>query len=125
MCSDLAGVKPRTVLKWADEFKKTKGYFKRDGRGVYEREWIFNEEDLKLKLLRWLKSQKRLTINSIRRYINDGFFEGEGGMMKLKRYNLTLPISASTIHSWVTKLGCTYERHSQSYYTDGHERPDV
>ncbi|CAM9286210.1 unnamed protein product [Sphacelaria rigidula] len=46
-------------------------------------------------------------------------------MMKLERYNLTLPISASTIHSWVTKLGCTYERHSQSYYTDGHERPDV
>ena len=23
------------------------------------------------------------------------------------------------------KLGCTYERHTQSYYTDGHERPDV
>ncbi|CAM9804140.1 unnamed protein product [Sphacelaria rigidula] len=86
---------------------------------------MFNEEDLKLKLLRWLKSQKLLTINSIRRYIKYGFYEGEGGMRKLERYNLTLLISASTIHSWVTKLGCTYERHSQSYYTDGHERHDV
>ncbi|CAM9757798.1 unnamed protein product [Sphacelaria rigidula] len=46
-------------------------------------------------------------------------------MMQLERYSLTLPISASTIHSCVTKLGCTYERHSQSYYTDGHERPDI
>ncbi|CAM9740489.1 unnamed protein product, partial [Sphacelaria rigidula] len=95
------------------------------GRGVYEREWILSEDNLKLKLLRWLKSQKQVTINAVHRYVNGGLFKGEGGMLKLDRCHSTLHIPTSTVHSWVTKLGCTYERHSQSYYTDGHERPDV
>lgn len=45
--------------------------------------------------------------------------------MMLEKYNLIVPIARCTIHSCLKKLGCTYERHSQSYYTDGHERPDV
>ncbi|CAM9852217.1 unnamed protein product [Sphacelaria rigidula] len=46
-------------------------------------------------------------------------------MLKLDQYHLTLPISTSMVYSWVTKLGCTYEGHSQTYFTDGHERPVV
>lgn len=46
----------------------------------------------------------------------------EGGIMKLVSYGLSLPISLSTIHSWMIRLGC---KHKPSYYTDGHERPGL
>lgn len=46
-------------------------------------------------------------------------------MLKLAGHGLSLPVSQSTIHSWMIKLGCKYDRARQSYYTDGHERPGV
>lgn len=52
-------------------------------------------------------------------------FANEGGIEKLEEYELTFPVSLSTVHSWMIRLGCKYDRHRQSYYTDGHERPDV
>ncbi|CAN0586689.1 unnamed protein product, partial [Laminaria digitata] len=43
----------------------------------------------------------------------------------LEKYGLSLPISTSTTHSWMIKLGCTYDRAKQWFYTDAHEREDV
>ncbi|CAN0187432.1 unnamed protein product [Laminaria digitata] len=117
--------KPSTILGWVREFNRLGGFFSRDARGVHEREWILSEKDLKLQLLAWLKKQKRVTVQRVHKYVNEVLLAREGGLLKLGEYNLTLPISRSTIHSWMIKLGCTYERHTQSYYTDGHERPDV
>lgn len=37
---------PETILSWVRQFRQLGGYFKRDGRGVREREWILSEEDL-------------------------------------------------------------------------------
>ena len=45
--------KPSTILGWVRQFR-TLGHFKRDGRGVHEREWILSEEDIRLELLQWL-----------------------------------------------------------------------
>ena len=44
---------------------------------------------------------------------------------RLDKYGLSSPVSSTTVHSWMVKLGCTYDRAGQSYYTDGHERKDV
>ena len=43
----------------------------------------------------------------------------------LEKYGLTLPISTSTTHSWLIKLGCKYDRAHQSFYTDARERKNV
>lgn len=53
------------------------------------------------------------------------YLQWRGGDERLEKYKLTLPISESTINLCMRKLGCTYERHKQSYYNDGNERPDV
>ncbi|CAN0548277.1 unnamed protein product, partial [Laminaria digitata] len=101
--------KPRTMLAWVREFGRLGGYFKRDGRGVREREWILSEEDLELDLLNFLKSQKRVSVKKAREYVNNVLLASEGGNLALEKYGLSLPISTSTTHSWMIKLGCTYD----------------
>ena len=63
--------KPRTILAWVREFRKLDGYLKRDGRGLHERGWIMSEEDLVLKLMKWLKNLKRVSVKKVREYINN------------------------------------------------------
>lgn len=43
----------------------------------------------------------------------------------LAKYGLKLPIPMKTTNAWMRKLGCKHDKVRQSYYTDGHERPDV
>lgn len=57
--------------------------------------------------------------------MKEELFSKEGGNLKLGKCGLTLPISLSTTHSWMIRLGYKYDRHNQSYYhSDGHERDD-
>lgn len=58
-------------------------------------------------------------------YVNNVLFAREGAMTQLAKYGLTLPISQTTPHSWMIKLGCKFDHAKQSYYTDSHERADV
>ena len=116
---------PSTILSWERQFRTLGGYFKRDCRGLREREWILSEEDLSMELLRWLKEQKRVTTKKTHKFVNEQLFAREGGLLKLAEYGLSLPISTTTINVWMHKLGCKHDKVRQSYYTDGHERPDV
>ena len=114
-----------TILSWTRPFGDLGVFFKRDCRGVREREWILSEEDLSMEQLGWLKAQKRVTTKSTHKFVNEVLLAREGGILKLAKYGLSLPISTTTINVWMRKLGCTHDRVKQSYYTDGHERPDV
>ncbi|MEP6389023.1 MAG: hypothetical protein ABJ056_03770, partial [Halioglobus sp.] len=115
---------PETILSWVRQFRQLGGYFKRDGRGVRERKWILSE-DLSMDLLGWLKAQKRDSTKSLTRTFNEKLFAREGGNLKLAKYGLSLPISTTTVNVWMRKLGCVHDMVRQTYYTDGHERPDV
>ena len=55
------GLNGHTLEEWLREFRKLGGYVRVDGRGKHEREWILDEEDLRLQLLSWLKTSKRVT----------------------------------------------------------------
>ena len=118
-------VSPDTILSWRRQFQQLGGNFKRDGRGVREREWLLSEENLAMELLGWLKAQKRVTTKTTHKFINETLLAREGGILKLAEYGLSLPISMTTTNVWMRKLGCTHDKVKQSYYTDGHERPDV
>lgn len=43
--------------------------------------------------------------------------------MKLAKYGLILPVTETTVKFWIRRLGCTSDRHRQSYKREGHERP--
>ena len=87
--------------------------------------WVMCEEDLVLKLLKWLKNLKRVSVKKVCEDITNVLLAREGGNLMLEKYGLSLPISTSTTHSWLIKLGCKYDRAHQSFYTDAHERKDV
>ncbi|MEP6150093.1 MAG: hypothetical protein ABJ201_21930, partial [Nisaea sp.] len=116
---------PETILSWVRQFRQLGGFFKRDGIGVREREWILSEDDLSMDLLGWLKAQKGVSTKITHAYINEKRFAREGGNLKLAKYGLSLPISTTTVNVWMRKLGCVHDMVRQTYYTDGHERPDV
>ncbi|CAB1114308.1 unnamed protein product [Ectocarpus sp. CCAP 1310/34] len=102
------------------------GGFKRDSRGVHRRDWIMSEEDLKDELIKWMRTQKRLTVKDVQNYINQWLFASEiGDLSTLLSYQVNLPVSMSTTHSWMIALGCKYEQATKSFYTDGHEEKVV
>ena len=83
------------------------------------------EEDKKIQLLEWLKKQKRVSTKTTHEYINRELFADERDTLLVEKHGLRLPVSSSTVHSWMIKLGCNFDRAKQSYYTDAHERSDV
>ena len=83
------------------------------------------EEDLVFKLLKYLKSLKRVSLIKAREYINNVLLPEEGGDLMLEKYGLSLPISTSTTPSWLIKLGCQYDRAYKSFYTNAHERKHI
>ncbi|CAN0453430.1 unnamed protein product, partial [Pylaiella littoralis] len=114
-----------TVLGWVRDFRGHGGY-KRDLRGVHERDWVMSEEDLKDELIKWMRTQKHLTVKDVQNYINQWLFANEiGELSRLLSYQVNLPVSMATTHSWMIALGCKYERATKSFYTDGHEKKDV
>ena len=114
-----------TILQWLRDFRKLGG-FKRDSRGVHERDWIMSEEDLQHELLTWMRGQKRVTVKQVNDYINGFLFANEiGDMSRLLAYQVTMPVSMSTTLAWMKALGCKHERFKPTYYTDTHENPKV
>ncbi|CAB1097803.1 unnamed protein product [Ectocarpus sp. CCAP 1310/34] len=114
-----------TVLGWLRDFRGHGG-FKRDSRRVHERDWIMSKEDLKDELIKWMRTQKRLTVKDVQNYINQWLFANEiGDLSRLLSHQVNLPVSMVTTHSWIIALGCKYERATKSFYTDGHEKKDV
>ena len=67
----------------------------------------------------------RVSVKKVREYTNKVLLAREGGNLMLENYDLSLPISTSTTHSWLLKLGCKFDRAHQLFYTDAHERKDV
>ena len=76
-------------------------------------------------LINYLKAQKRLTTKNTHGFVNTVPLAREGEFLWLAKYGLALPISMTTVNAWMRKLGCRFDQVKYSYYTDGHERPDV
>ena len=43
----------------------------------------------------------------------------------MEAFNNLRPFKRSTVHSWMIKLGCKYEKATVSYYTDSHEAEET
>lgn len=114
-----------TIMSWYREFRRLDGHFKRDSRGVHERAWILSEEGKQGQMLQWLKGQDRISIKSTQEYINNELFADEEGLARLKHHGLSLPISSSTVHTWMTKLGCRFDRVKNAFYVGAQETSEA
>lgn len=72
------------------------------------------------------QSEKRVSVLEAREFVNNTLLGwGVRGVLKLQKYHLSLPISESTTHACMLRLGCKWSRGTQSFYIDAHERPGV
>jgi hypothetical protein len=114
-------ISSKTLRKWYNEYEE-KGKFKEDLRGCYERNFLLTEYGYKRRFELYLKNECHLSVDAakigLQRIIdNDPPVEVEGK----KAYVNLQPLSRRTIHRWMLKCGCKYEKVSISYYTDSHE----
>ena len=114
-------ISAKTIRKWYNEFKEF-GLFKEDLRGCYERRSFLSEYNYSRKFELYLKNERHLTVDEAKRnlefILNSNPPESDVGKKVLADL---LPLSRSTVHRWMIKAGCKYEKASTSYYTDSHE----
>lgn len=114
-------VSVRTMLKWLQEFRKY-AHFKEDLRGCYQRKFFLEEFGLKNSFVHYLKGEKKLTVDTARKNLETIMSSHLKKTAETREVlDKMLPLSNTTIHRWMTTLGCKYEKASASYYTDSHE----
>ena len=114
-------ISAKTIRKWYNEFKEL-GLFKEDLKGCYERRSFLSEYNYSRKFELYLKNERHLTVDEAKRNLEFILISNppESDVGKKVLADL-LPLSRSTIHRWMIKAGCKYEKAPTSYYTDSHE----
>jgi hypothetical protein len=70
-----------------------------------------------------MKKERRLTIDKAVAWLQSIICSEEFEDNELAQS--LLPLSRSTVHYWMKRCGAKYTRYKNSYYTDGHEKPDT
>ena len=53
----------KTILEWEREYRTRGGVWDVDARGRWDRRWILNNEDIKIKATKWIKTQVWVNAN--------------------------------------------------------------
>ena len=111
-----------TFRKWRKQFVLN-GKFKRCDSGLAQFGWLLVNNDKKMELTHWLKSQKELSVVAAREWINDCLLSDLPVGRRMSKWGqLQRPISYTTAHRWMLYCGCKYETVTKSYCTEAHER---
>ena len=118
----ISNVSTKTFYKWRQEFIKNGGKFERSQRGLAQFGWLLVNEDKKIELTHWIKSQKEISVRLAQDFINNTLLS-EFPVGQVPEYGgLLRPTVPSTCHRWMLYCGCTYEPVRQSYLTESHQR---
>ena len=115
-------VATKTVLKWYREYKEYK-MFKEDMRGCHLRRFILEEYGLQRPFELFLKNERHLTVDVARIQL-ELLIRSHVAKHPDDEHNLVnvmLPLHNRSVHRWMLKCGCKYEKATVSYYTDSHE----
>ena len=124
-------ISPETLGEYQREFVSNGGKFSEHQMGKWEREWILDQSDLKLKAVNFLnhfnewkelEDEEYLTVEGFKNFLNEELLK-DCSLQELK--GLQLPISWETARIWMARLGFGYKAHSNDVYSDGHDRADV
>jgi hypothetical protein len=118
-------ISSETLRKWYNEYEEL-GKCKEDLRGCYERNLFLTEYGYKRMFELFLKNAHHLSVDPAKIGLqsiidSDPPIEVDG---KEAYVNLQ-PLSRKTVHRWMLKCGCKYEKASVSYYTDSHEAEET
>jgi hypothetical protein len=112
---------PYTVLQWYNEFKRNHYYgFIIDTRGHWERVHSLDKLNLRQRLKLYMSMEKLLTVDNVVAWLTQVLTTEEAFINDNLAKSL-LPLTRSTVHSWMVKAGATHEKTKKTYYTDNHD----
>lgn len=118
-------ISSKTIRAWYNEYLEFKG-FKEDARWAWVRETFLETYNYKLRFKMYLKNQRRLTVDTAAKDLEDLISKDPPKSVEgMEAFNNLRPFKRSTVHSWMIKLGCKYEKATVSYYTDSHEAEET
>lgn len=118
-------VPAKTARKWFNDFKEHK-LFKEDLRGCYQRRFFLDEYGYKRRFELYLKNERHLSVDSAKKNLEEIMESDPPLSEEGKRiFASMLPLSRNTVHRWMLKCGCKYEKATVSYYTDSHEAEET
>ena len=101
------------------------GAFRHRMMGTYERRFLLNHEDLKMKFKKWMrKNLRKLSVVLAWNYLNERLLK-KVDEATLDSHNIYLPISKRTAQNWMSKSKATRCGTQKTYYNDQHQKVDV
>ena len=101
------------------------GWFLQDNRGSYERRFLLDEQDLKIKFKTWMRLNLRtLTVDSAWEFINSKLLK-KVPQETLLAHRISLPIARSTAYEWMLKCNGSRTDSEKTYYNDYHQHSEV
>lgn len=123
----LAGghISAKTIRMWYHEYIDNKS-FKEDSRGTHDRVTFLEQYGYSMRFKIYLRNVRKLTVEVAARELEliiskNPPVTDEGK----KAFESLRPFSRRTVHRWMLKLGCKYEKATVSYYTDSHEAEET
>lgn len=118
-------ISSKTIRVWYHEYIE-KESFMEDRRGSHARTNFIDEHGYTQRFQLYLKNERKLTVDVATRALeaiitNDPPASEDGRRL----YDDLRPFSRRTVHRWMLKLGCKYEKATVSYYTDTHEAEET
>ena len=108
-----------------DDGPQRPGEFRHPTLGTYERRFLLNEEDLKIKFKKWMRlNLRQLTKKLAWEYLKTKLLK-EVDEETLSPHNISLPISCSTALRWMKKCKSGRCNTNKTYYNDQHQKGDV
>jgi hypothetical protein len=118
-------ISSKKIREWYHEYLD-KESFQEDLRGSWKREMFLEEYGYSLRFQLYLKNERKLTVDvatkALEEIIQKDPPKTEEGK---KAFENLRPFSRRTVHRWMLKLGCKYEKATVSYYTDSHEAEET
>ena len=109
----------------SETFEEGLGWFLVDRRGSYARRFLMDEEDLKIKFKKWMRSNlRKLSVDLAWEYLNTKLLK-KISEDTLLAHRISLPISRDTSWQWMKKCDATRMGSQKTYYNDHHENPEV
>ena len=109
----------------SDDGPRRIGAFRNPAQGSYERRFLLDQEDLKMKFKKWMRTNlRKLSFSLAWEYLNSKLLK-EVDDETLSQHNISLPISRFTAGQWMKKCHARLMGTGKCYYNDQHQKVEV
>lgn len=118
-------ISSRKIREWYHDYLENQS-FEEDLRGSWKRDMFLEDYDYALRFQIYLKNERKLTVDTATKELESMILKDPPKTEEGKKvFDSLRPFSRRTVHRWMVKLGCKYEKATVSYYTDSHEAEET